>query len=172
MSPIRQCRLVVVFAALLFALGCSSTSLAPGSGAHEEFAPVAATSDSNAAISRPAPVMLEAVYFDTDQAVLRIDARDVLKGHARSILDHPEWGVVTIDGHCDERGSDPYNRELGLRRASAVERFLVEQGVPPARVATRSFGEERPAVLGHDESAWNYNRRSELQIEVLVSATR
>jgi peptidoglycan-associated lipoprotein len=79
--------------------------------------------------------------------------------------------VVTIDGHCDERGSDQYNRALGRRRAAAVERYLVDMGVPSARVATRTFGEDRPAVSGHDESAWSYNRRSELQVEVLASAS-
>jgi len=171
MSPINRTILVSVLTAFLFALGCSSTTLAPGSGAHEELAAVAETSDSKAAALRPAPVAFEAVYFDTDQAVLRIDTRDLLKGHAQLLLDHPEWGVVTIDGHCDERGSDPYNRALGLRRAAAVERFLVEAGVPPARIATRTFGADRPAVLGHDESAWRHNRRSEFQVEVFTSAS-
>jgi peptidoglycan-associated lipoprotein len=117
-------------------------------------------------------VTLEPVYFDTDQAVLRLGSLDLLRGYAQSILDHPEWGLVTIDGHCDERGSDEHNSALGRRRAAAVERYLVEMGVPPARVTTRTFGSDRPAVLGHDERAWNYNRRSELQVEVRLSASR
>ncbi len=171
MSLINRYRLVVVLVAFLFALGCTSTSPVPKPGAHEEFDPVAKTSDSNAVALRQASVTLEPVYFDTDEAVLRIDTRDLLKGHAQSILGHPEWGVVTIDGHCDERGSDQYNRALGRRRAAAVERYLVDMGVPRARVATRTFGEDRPAVSGHDESAWSYNRRSELQVEVLASAS-
>ena len=171
MSLINRYRLVVVLAALLFVPGCTSTSPALKSGAHQEFDPVAETSDSNAVALRQASVKLEPVYFDTDEAVLRIDTRDLLKGHARSILDQPEGGGVTIDGHCDERGSDQYNRALGRRRAAAVERYLVDMGVPPARVATRTFGEDRPAGPGHDESAWSYNRRSELQVEVLASAS-
>lgn len=171
MFPVNRYILVAVLAAFLFALGCSSTSLAPDPGAHEEFAPVAETSDSNAVALRPASVTLEAVYFDTDEAVLRIDTREMLKGHAQSLLDHPEWGVVTIDGHCDERGSDPYNQALGRRRAAAVESYLVAMGVPPARIATRTFGRDRPAVLGHDESAWSHNRRSELQVEAFASAS-
>ena len=171
MSLINRYRLVVVLAALLFAPGCTSTSPAPKSGAHKEFDPVAETSDSTTVALRQASVTFEPVYFDTDEAVLRIDTRDLLKGHAQSILGHPEWGVVTIDGHCDERGSDQYNRALGRRRAAAVERYLVDMGVPRARVATRTFGEDRPAVSGHDESAWSYNRRSELQVEVLASAS-
>ena len=122
MSAVNRYRLVVVLAAFLFALGCTSTSPVPKPGAHQEFDPVAKTSDSNAVALRQASVTLEPVYFDTDEAVLRIDTRDLLKGHAQSILAHPEWGVVTIEGHCDERGSDEYNRALGRRRAAAVER--------------------------------------------------
>jgi peptidoglycan-associated lipoprotein len=169
MSRINRCKLVVALVALFLALGCTSTS--PDSGAHEEFKPVAETSEPNEVALQQMPVTLESVYFDTDDAALRIDARDLLKGHARSILDHPEWSVITVDGHCDERGSDQYNRELGRRRAVAVERYLVEMGVPAARVAARTFGEDRPAIPGHDESAWSYNRRSEIQIEALASAS-
>jgi peptidoglycan-associated lipoprotein len=111
------------------------------------------------------------VYFDTNEAMLRADARDLLKSYAQSILDHPEWGVVTIEGHCDERGSDEYNRALGRRRATTVEHYLETMGVPAERVATRTFGEERPAVPGHSESAWSYNRRSELQVDAFTSAS-
>ena len=84
--------------------------------------------------------------------------------------DHPEWGVITIDGHCDERGSDRYNQTLGRRRAAAVERYLQEMGVPPSRIAIRTFGAAQPAVAGHNESAWSYNRRSEFQVEMFASA--
>jgi peptidoglycan-associated lipoprotein len=171
MFPINRYRLAAASFAVFFSVGCTSTSPTPDLGAQEERKPVAETSDSNSLALRQAPVTLESVYFDTDQAVLRVDAMGLLKGYAQSILDHPEWGLVTIDGHCDERGSDEYNRALGRRRAAAVERYLVEMGVPPARVTTRTFGSDRPAVLGHDESAWSYNRRSELQVEVRISAS-
>jgi peptidoglycan-associated lipoprotein len=110
------------------------------------------------------------VYFDTNEAMVRADARDLLKSHAQSILNHPEWGVVTIEGHCDERGSDEYNRALGRRRAAAVEQYLETMGVPAERVAARTFGEDRPAVPGHNEGAWSYNRRSELRVDALTSA--
>ena len=108
-------------------------------------------------------VAFDAVYFDTDDASLRSDAREKLAEAARSILVHPEWGVLTIEGHCDERGGEVYNQALGDRRARAVERFLVEQGVPTERLETRSYGFTQPAVVGHDERAWRYNRRSELK---------
>jgi peptidoglycan-associated lipoprotein len=171
MFPINRYRLVVAFAAVFLSVGCTSTSPTPELVTQEERKPVVDTSGSNAVAPRQAPVTLEPVYFDTDQAVLRLDTLDLLKGYAQSILDHPEWGLVTIDGHCDERGSDEHNSALGRRRAAAVERYLVEMGVPPARVTTRTFGSDRPAVPGHDESAWSYNRRSELQVEVRISSS-
>jgi peptidoglycan-associated lipoprotein len=171
MFQINRYRLVVVFLAVFVSVACTSTSPTPELGTQTERQPVVETSDSSAVAPRKAPVMLEPVYFDTDEAVLRTDALGLLKGHAESILDHPEWGLVTIDGHCDERGSDEYNRALGQRRAAAVERYLVDMGVPRTRISTRTFGSDKPAVLGHDESAWSYNRRSELQVEERLSAS-
>jgi peptidoglycan-associated lipoprotein len=171
MFPVNRCKLVAALIALFLSVGCTSTSPAPDFGTHEELEPVAETSDSNAVALHQEPVALKPVYFDTNEAMLRADARDLLKSYAQSILDHPEWGVVTIEGHCDERGSDEYNRALGRRRAAVVEHYLETMGVPAERVATRTFGEERPAVPGHSESAWSYNRRSELQVDALTSAS-
>jgi peptidoglycan-associated lipoprotein len=171
MFPINRFRLAAVLAATFLSVACASTTPTPESAAQEERKPVVEMSNSNAVAPRPVPVALEPVYFDTDQAVLRLATLDQLKGYAQSILDHPEWGLVTIDGHCDERGSDEYNRRLGRRRATAVERYLVEMGVPPERVSIRTFGSNKPAVLGHDESAWSHNRRSELQVEVRISSS-
>jgi len=108
---------------------------------------------------------LEPIYFDTDRAQLREDARKTLKQHAQTILDHPDWGVVTIEGHCDQRGTEEYNLALGDRRASVVVRYLKNLGVPASRLQTRSFGEMKPAVPGHSESAWGMNRRAEIQGE-------
>jgi peptidoglycan-associated lipoprotein len=171
MFPVNRCKFVAALIALFLSVGCTSTSLAPDLGTHEELEPVAETSDSNAVALHQEPVALNPVYFDTNKAVLRADARDLLKSHAQSILDHPEWGVVTIEGHCDERGSDEYNRALGRRRAASVEHYLEAMGVPAERVAARTFGEDRPAVPGHSESAWSYNRRSELQVDAFTSAS-
>lgn len=151
-----------------FAWGCSSTPT-PTPEPDTPPEPVADTAPATE-VSNPEPqISLEPVYFDTDEAVLRSEARSSLAEYAQAILAHPEWGVVSIDGHCDERGSDTYNMALGSRRAAAVEHFLVEQGVPVSRLSTRSFGSAKPAVPGHDESAWRYNRRSEFRHEVLAS---
>ncbi len=73
-------------------------------------------------------------------------------------------GSVRVEGHCDERGTTDYNLALGQKRAEAVQRWLTAQGVPPSRLRTVSFGEERPVDRGHSESAWARNRRVELRV--------
>jgi peptidoglycan-associated lipoprotein len=110
--------------------------------------------------ARPADLGLEVVYFDYDSAALREDARAGLKKNAGLIRGASE-AVITLEGHCDERGSEEYNLALGERRADAVRRYLVDLGVPNSRLRVVSFGEAKPAVMGHDESAWKWNRRVE-----------
>jgi peptidoglycan-associated lipoprotein len=106
---------------------------------------------------------LGAVYFDFDRYDIRADAKPTLRANADVIMADSGGGVITIEGHCDERGSEEYNLALGDRRASGVKRYLVDLGVPASRLSTVSFGEAKPAVVGHDESAWRYNRRSEFK---------
>jgi peptidoglycan-associated lipoprotein len=107
---------------------------------------------------------LEPVYFDYDRSTIRPKAADKLKSHAEMIRGFPDWAYVTIQGHCDERGTEEYNLALGDRRADAVKRYLVTLGVPESRLRTVSYGELRPAVEGHDESAWSRNRRAEFAV--------
>ncbi len=104
---------------------------------------------------------LESVYFDFDRSVIRDDQKPTLRGNSSAIVSNTSWRTVVIEGHCDERGSEEYNLALGERRANAVRRYLIDLGVPASRLRTVSFGEAKPAVRGHDESAWRYNRRSE-----------
>ena len=103
---------------------------------------------------------MQTIYFDYDSSEIRSDARSALRQNADK-LNAGNIGVVTVEGHCDERGSTEYNLALGERRANAVKRYLVDLGVPGNNLRTVSFGEERPAVQGHDESAWKYNRRAD-----------
>jgi peptidoglycan-associated lipoprotein len=103
---------------------------------------------------------VKTVYFDYDKSEIRSDARSALKSNAE-VIGSGDGATVTIEGHCDERGSTEYNLALGERRANAVKRYLVDLGVPSSRLRTVSFGEDRPAVQGHDESAWRYNRRAD-----------
>jgi peptidoglycan-associated lipoprotein len=104
---------------------------------------------------------LEAVYFDYDKSTVRSDSAVVLRNNASVIKANADWGQLTVEGNTDERGSEEYNLALGERRAMAVMRYLVDLGVPNSRLRTVSFGEAKPAVPGHDESAWRYNRRSD-----------
>jgi peptidoglycan-associated lipoprotein len=102
---------------------------------------------------------LETVYFDYDSYTLSPEARQALARNAGWLKENA--GIsVTIEGHCDERGSDEYNLALGERRAVAVKNYLATLGVAAARLSVVSYGEEHPAVAGHDESAWLQNRRA------------
>lgn len=107
---------------------------------------------------------LATVYFDYDRSDVREDARRGLRSNSTAIQNNAGWGTVTLEGHCDERGSEEYNLALGERRATAAKRYLVDLGVPSSRVQTVSFGETSPAVQGHDESAWQWNRRVEFRV--------
>ncbi len=104
---------------------------------------------------------LQPIYFDYDKSAIRDDAKSVLRSNAEAISANGQWGRITIEGHCDERGSEEYNLALGERRAASVRRYMMDLGVSGSRMDTVSFGETKPAVMGHDESAWRYNRRSE-----------
>ena len=101
---------------------------------------------------------LQRVYFDYDSFVLRSDAVSTLNDNASKIKQVPNV-LIQIEGHCDERGTQEYNLALGEKRALAVRDYLIKVGVPSSRLVTISYGEERPAVDGHDESAWKFNRR-------------
>ena len=107
---------------------------------------------------------LETVYFDYDQATIRGDQRPTLRANAEAAANHNEWRTVVVEGFCDERGSEEYNLALGERRANSVKQYLIDAGVASTRVDTVSFGESKPAVQGHDESAFQWNRRAEFRV--------
>ena len=98
------------------------------------------------------------VFFDLNHSDLRPDAVKELQQWVVFLKKYPN-DHLTIEGHCDERGTREYNLALGDRRANAVKNYLVAQGVSAANIKTISYGKERPAVLGHDEAAWAQNRR-------------
>lgn len=108
-----------------------------------------------------APPFLKDVFFDYDTALIREDQKPALRDDFIWIREHPQ-AKVTIEGNCDERGTVEYNLALGERRAEAVKEYLVVAGVTAGRIATVSYGKERPFVLGHDEAAWRMNRRDHL----------
>jgi peptidoglycan-associated lipoprotein len=174
MSDVRRCRAGALLAVLLLAVGCSSTSLQSKGEPDPTPDPVAEDQSTDTAVASEvaASTQLESVHFDTDEATLRSDARATLKDHVQAILANPHWGVITVEGHCDERGAGAYNQALGERRARAVKRYLIELGVPSERLTTMSYSSSRPTALGHDESAWRYNRRSEFGKERIASSIR
>ena len=99
------------------------------------------------------------VHFDYDSAVVTHD-KEILSKVAE-LMKSKSTLNVTVTGHCDERGSTEYNLSLGERRALSVRAYVVGLGIDGSRLSTQSFGEEQPAVQGHNEAAWHENRRAE-----------
>ena len=108
---------------------------------------------------------LKDIYFDFDQAAIREDSRKLLNENIEWLRKNPT-AKVTIEGHSDERGSSEYNLALGDRRARATRDYLIAAGVEANRISSISFGKERPFVLGHDDSAWQWNRRAHFAVSV------
>lgn len=98
------------------------------------------------------------IYFDFDKSDVKAEYRSIVAAHA-AYMASSSSARVTLEGHADERGTREYNLALGERRANAVKEYLVSRGVSANRIETISYGKERPAVLGSNESAWQQNRR-------------
>jgi peptidoglycan-associated lipoprotein len=112
-------------------------------------------------LNRDSP--LKPVFFPLDAFDLDADGRAVVSANADILKQYPTW-MVTIEGHCDERGTAEYNLALGERRAVAVRTYLVSLGIPADRIRTVSYGKEFPFDPGHDEAAWAKNRRAHFVI--------
>jgi peptidoglycan-associated lipoprotein len=106
---------------------------------------------------------LQKIYFNFDSAALSDESRSILSKNADVLIKQTSV-KIRIEGNSDERGSDEYNLALGERRAQAARDYLVNLGVQPERISVISYGEEKPAVAGHDEAAWEKNRRDEFII--------
>jgi peptidoglycan-associated lipoprotein len=104
------------------------------------------------------------VFFGYDQYDLTAEARTTIEHQAQWLKTYPSVTVM-VEGHCDERGTREYNLALGEKRATAVRNYLVANGVEPSRLQTISYGKERPAVLGSDETSWAQNRRGVLVVQ-------
>ncbi len=106
---------------------------------------------------------LKDVYFEYDRSTIPEDQKTTLTQDAAWLKANPAV-KVTVEGHCDERGTAEYNLGLGERRARSVKDYLTAAGIAADRLATISYGKERPAVLGHDENAWKWNRRAHFAV--------
>ena len=151
-------KILSILAAVVLVAGCSSDEAATGTqgslstvGATQGAVP-GTQQDLNQTIG-------DRVFFDTDQYNLRPDARATVDRWAAWLAQYPNVNV-TIEGHADERGTREYNLALGDRRANSVRDYLIALGVAASRVATISYGKERPAIPGSSEASWQQNRRS------------
>ena len=104
----------------------------------------------------------QTVFFDYDKANVRPSEVSKLERVASEMKSSHAGKALRIEGHCDERGTEEYNRSLGERRAQSVRETLVRLGMDASMIQTITMGEERPAVPGHEEAAWSKNRRGEL----------
>ena len=160
----ERLRTFAAIAALALLAGCQTTG--SGSTARGEMGPEGGDKaamlegDGMRTGSERLPLDFRTIYFAYDKSELRPAAKSDLKYNAEVMRQHP-GARLFVEGHCDERGTNEYNLALGERRARAAKSYLVDLGVPASRVATASYGEERPVVKGHNEQAWAKNRRDE-----------
>jgi peptidoglycan-associated lipoprotein len=103
--------------------------------------------------------LLKDIYFEFDKYDIRPGDGVILKQNAEILKKYPKV-KIQIEGHCDERGTNEYNLALGERRANSTKNYLISLGVPPERISTISYGEEKPLDPGHSEDAWAKNRRA------------
>ena len=103
------------------------------------------------------------IHFTFDSSQLSDQARQILTSKAEYLRTNPDI-TVTVEGHCDDRGTNAYNIALGERRAESVKMFLVDQGIGTNRLHTVTYGEERPIAMAHNEASWAKNRRAQFVI--------
>jgi peptidoglycan-associated lipoprotein len=106
-----------------------------------------------------APGVGDRVFFARDDSAINPEGRIILERQAAWLTQNPT-ATVTVEGHCDERGTREYNLALGERRAQMVRNTLVALGIDAGRIATITYGKERPSAVGDDEVAWAQNRRA------------
>ncbi len=112
-------------------------------------------------LNRESP--LQPLFFELDSSEVSMSGQAVMQANAEILKKYPTW-QITIEGHCDERGTAEYNLALGERRALAARTYLVSLGIPADKVKTVSYGKEFPFDAGHDDAAWSKNRRAHFVI--------
>ena len=162
--------LALVLAVLVAATGCSKKQVEttpdrdrmdPGAAATDTGTDQPMTDDSGALSRDEAMAMIgDMIFFDFDRSELRPESRTTLQQKSEILRQYPDIRV-RIEGNADERGTVEYNLALGERRADAARTYLIDLGIYPDRLTTISYGEERPLAEGHNEAAWQQNRRDE-----------
>ena len=157
-------RTLSVFAAVALLAACADDANNAGTAAGGGAAPQAAPPHSMATMVAPGSVedflknVGDRVFFDFDKSTLSAEGKATLDKQAAWLKKYPQW-AITVEGHCDERGTREYNLALGERRANAVKKYLASAGIADSRLKTISYGKERPAVQGSNDAAWAQNRR-------------
>ena len=152
---------IILCAALVLAMstGCAQKKTKP-----EDGGPNAAIGSSDLGNSDAGNAMgLETVHFDYDSSLLSPGAKATLKKDAQILKDNPNVSIQ-VEGNCDARGGIQYNLALGQRRADSVEHYLADHGIAQSRLATLSYGKEKPIASGDTEEAYAKNRRANLTI--------
>ena len=155
-------RILSVVFMLLFLAACGSTPKDESAGdSSGDLTSVDYTSDGIRAGSAEDLIINvgDRVFFELNSHELSSDAKELLQDQASWLKQYSNV-EVTIEGHCDERGTREYNIALGERRAQAMKNYLIGLGIVADRLSTISYGKERPAVLGSNDAAWDQNRRA------------
>lgn len=119
--------------------------------------------DTTSSIDISELVDLKTVYFDFNSYEIKSSYQSVMLHNAQELQTYPSL-KVRLEGNCDERGTIEYNLALGQKRADACRAYLIHYGIAPDRITTLTYGEERPASIGHSESFWQKNRRVEFKM--------
>ena len=143
---------VSTFSVMLMACACSKKLSSTGDGAGGSGMPLAEDGGP-----------LKDINFAFDSSSLSAAAQSTLRENAKYLLDNPS-ALTTVEGHCDERGTNEYNMALGERRSKSSEKYLVGQGIAASRLSSVSYGEEMPLVNEHNEAAWAKNRRVHFRV--------
>jgi len=161
--------LSIVLIAIIFT-GCNRKvetaavkSEAPAAAASESsgaqvIPPIQSQSQVPRQVALETPIQFQDAYFDFNKFLIRKDEKEALLKDVKLLKDHPDM-KIKIEGHCDERGTEEYNLALGNRRAEAVRRYLISLGVESSRVATISYGKDKPFCAEHKETCYQENRR-------------
>ena len=171
-------RLFFVISLTILLLGCSKDQVKedepvevtdltadPASSSEDAAQTYGAEDDSGPAFSQlddpQSPLSVRTIYFEYDSSEISSDYRSTVEAHSLYLQQNPSTSVI-LEGHGDERGSREYNLALGERRAKAVKQQMLLLGANSNQIKLVSYGEERPASDGHDESSWQQNRRVEI----------
>jgi peptidoglycan-associated lipoprotein len=159
----RSITTLLVTASLIAVAGCAKKPPAQLPPPPSATGPMSQGGDGNAVPGSRADfersVTSNTIHFDLDKYDINGEARATLDSQAAWLTKYPNV-PISLEGHCDERGTREYNLALGDRRANSAKNYLASRGVNPSRISTISYGKERPIALGSDEASWAQNRRA------------